>query len=71
MNTPCKRKRFLPYLRSCILGLMLALSASGIALAQGTITDGDANFVINSSGFDGSPSSNFLVNAADHIFEQG
>ncbi len=52
-----------------------ALLGSGSVLAQGTITDGAANFTRPASSFDNSPAGNFVGVSAtatqDHLFESG
>lgn len=52
-----------------VLGLLLTAAT---AHAQGTITSGDASYVINLSHFDTSPSANLIVmGTEDHLFESG
>ena len=57
-----------------ILGLVLALAASS-ASAQGTISNGNVNFIRNASSFDATPVADFNgvspVLTQDHVFEAG
>ena len=51
---------------------VVQLSTASRTLAQGTITDGAADFAYNAGAFDASPSGNFRVpSPTDHLFEQG
>jgi hypothetical protein len=60
--------------KALVLVIGLAL-VGGTALAQGTITDGDANFVRGSSPWDTSPGADFngvsSTLTQDHVFETG